>query len=215
MALALRTAALNAMPTLWEVVTADLSADSCSLHFKCGRILALLPVDSTTAGKESSAVGSRLEGWHRGISIQVGPISAGRSATHMAVSHALEEAQRALNLGERLRGPGFLTVYGDVFVLDYADRLMEADLLAGVYEPVLSRLVAFDQTEGGDLIPTLEQYLAGGCSMRRTATAMGIHRNTVLYRLKRIEEVAGIDLEDSEVRFFIQLALRAYRYLAA
>jgi DNA-binding PucR family transcriptional regulator len=79
----------------------------------------------------------------------------------------------------------------------------------------MGRLVAFDQAEGTDLIPTLENYLSGGCSMRRVATEMGIHRNTVLYRLKRIEEVAGVDLNDSEVRFFIQLALRAYRYLAA
>jgi DNA-binding PucR family transcriptional regulator len=202
------------MPALWDVVSDDLSAQSCAMHYKTGRILALVPVDPNAAGSEPS-VGARLKGWHQAISLRLGPISGGRSATHGAVGHALEEAQRALTLGERLRGPGHLTVYGDVFVLDYAGRLVEDDLLAGVYEPVLSRLVAFDQAEGTDLIPTLEHYLAGGCSMRRVATVMGIHRNTVLYRLKRIEEVAGLDLDDGEVRFFIQLALRAYRYVAA
>jgi DNA-binding PucR family transcriptional regulator len=207
------------MPALWDVVSDDLSGESCAMHYKAGRILALVRVDLNIDGPNTDgavlAVGARLKGWHESISLRLGPVSAGRSATHAAVGYALEEAQRALMLGERLRGPGHLTVYSDVFVLDYADRLIQDDLLAGVYEPLMSRLVAFDQAEGTDLIPTLEHYLAGGGSMRRVATVMGIHRNTVLYRLKRIEEVAGVDLDDGEVRFFIQLALRAYRYLAA
>jgi DNA-binding PucR family transcriptional regulator len=44
---------------------------------------------------------------------------------------------------------------------------------------------------------------------------MGIHRNTVLYRLKRMEELVHVDLADGDVRFFIQLALRAHRQLTS
>lgn len=121
---------------------------------------------------------------------------------------------RALTLGERLRGPGQLTAYGDVFALDYAERLIEDDRVGGVYEQILSRLGVFDQSESAELVPTLEVFLASGCSMQRTASGMGIHRNTVLYRLKRMKELAGLDLTNAETRFFIQLAIRAYRRLA-
>ena len=57
-------------------------------------------------------------------------------------------------------------------------------------------------------------FLASGCSWQRTATDLGIHRNTVLYRLKRMKELAGLDLTNLETRFIIQLALRAYRRMA-
>jgi DNA-binding PucR family transcriptional regulator len=204
------------MPVLWDAVNDDFSAGSCALRYQTGRILALMPVGSGADGLDSG-MRIRLECWHQGISTRVGPVSGGRSATHaghVGVRQALAEAERALMLGERLHGPGYLTVYGDVFALDYVGRLIEDDRLADVYEQVVSRLLAFDHTEGAELVPTLEQYLASACSMQTTATGMGVHRNTVLYRLKRIEELAGVDLADGEVRFFIQLALRAHRYLA-
>ena len=101
-----------------------------------------------------------------------------------------------------------------MFALDYAERLIEDDRVGGVYEQVLSRLGVFDQSESAELVPTLEVFLASGCSMQRTASGMGIHRNTVLYRLKRMKELAGVDLTNAETRFFIQLAIRAYRGIA-
>jgi DNA-binding CsgD family transcriptional regulator len=214
-ALALRAAALDAMPVLWDAVSVDESAGWCALRYQTGRIVALVPVGATPGGA-NAPVSLLLEGWHDGVSIRVGPVSAGRSATHAGVPgvrQALREAERALALGERLRGPGYLTAYAEVFALDYASYLMADARLMHVYEQVPARLGAFDQSEGTQLVATLERYLGSGCSMQRTATGMGIHRNTVLYRVKRIEEIAGVDLADDEVRFFIQLALRARRRL--
>ena len=55
----------------------------------------------------------------------IGPISGGVSAAYTGkacLEHAQDEAISALTLGERLRGPGFLTAYGDVLPLDYATR---------------------------------------------------------------------------------------------
>jgi purine catabolism regulator len=202
------------LPVLWDAVTRTLAVDACTLRFEPGRVLALIPVLSTGADEEIVA---RIETWHERLTLQVGGVSAGRSAAHAGragVHHALEEALRALTLGERLHGPGVLTAYGDVFALDYAEQLIENDCLGGVYEQVLSRLAAFDQSEGAELVPTLDSFLASGCSPQRTASAMGIHRNTVLYRLKRMEELAELNLTDTEVRFFMQLALRAHRWLS-
>jgi DNA-binding PucR family transcriptional regulator len=213
-ALAMRAAASDALPMLWDAVTRTFSSDACALRFEAGRVLALMPVSSNTV---DLPVATRIEQWHQLVSVQIGPISVGRSATHAGpegIQQAQEEAVRALALGERLRGPGFVTAYGEVFALDYAERLIEDDRLGGVYEQVLSRLGAFDQAERADLVPTLDMFLASGCSPQRTASAMGIHRNTVLYRLKRIEELADLNLTDTEARFYIQLALRAHRSFA-
>jgi hypothetical protein len=214
--MALRAAALDAMPALWDAVSVDPSADYCALRYQTGRIVALIPLASTLGGPDAS-IGAALGLWHGRMSARVGPISGGRSAPHagpVGVRLALEEAERALTLGERLRGPGSLTAYAEVFALDYANQLTGDDRLIGVYEQVPARLGAFDHTEGAELLPTLEHYLSNGCSMQRTAVGLGIHRNTVLYRLRRVEEIADVDLDDNDVRFFVQLALRARRRVA-
>jgi DNA-binding PucR family transcriptional regulator len=212
--LALRAAASDAMPTLWDAVSRTGLVEACSQALATGRVLAVVPVASAAGHVD---VATRLENWHRLVSLQIGPISAGRSATHAGqagVNQGREEALRALTLGERLHGPGHLTAYGDVFALDYAERLVEDHAMGSVYEKVLSRLGVFDEAEGTDLVPTLEVFLASGCSGQRTASDMGIHRNTVLYRLKRMKELAGLDLTNRETRFVMQLALRAYRLMA-
>jgi sugar diacid utilization regulator len=212
-AVALRSAALDAMPVLWDTVAVEFADESCALRYLSGRVVALVPVRWGGA-----AFSSRFEVWHNDVSERLGVVSAGRSATHgghVGVPRALQEATRALTLGERLRGPGHLTAYGDVFAIDYARGLVEDGVLTGIYEQVLCRLGAFDQAEGAELVPTLDQYLACGGSTQRAASAMGIHRNTVLYRLKRMEELVHVDLADGDVRFFIQLALRAHRQLTS
>ena len=48
---------------------------------------------------------------------------------------------------------------------------------------------------------------------KRTAERLGVHRNTVLYRLKRIEEITSSDLDDGPTRLLIQFGLLAGRLL--
>jgi sugar diacid utilization regulator len=58
-------------------------------------------------------------------------------------------------------------------------------------------------------IQTLKVYLDEHCSIARTAAALHLHRNAVAYRLQRISELAGIDLDDPDQRLALQLACRA------
>jgi purine catabolism regulator len=58
------------------------------------------------------------------------------------------------------------------------------------------------------LLLTLRAYLAGNGSPTEAADRLHLHRNTVLYRLGRIEEIAGVDLRDPEVRLSLHLALK-------
>ncbi|MGO9320809.1 MAG: PucR family transcriptional regulator [Solirubrobacteraceae bacterium] len=64
-------------------------------------------------------------------------------------------------------------------------------LAARLRERVLAPLTGEDH---GDLALTLQTLLA--CRLDRTATsaALHVHRNTLAYRLKRIEQIAGLDL---------------------
>jgi hypothetical protein len=211
-AVAWRAAALDAMPDVWHSAATVLSAHSCGLHYEATRIVGLVPCEPLMP---PDRLGTLIEGWHRRISYDIGPVSAGRSSAHTGhagLAQARCEALRALQVGERVRGPGCLTAYSDVFVLDYAAALASDSGLGELYDRVPSRLRTLD-AGGAELLQTLETFLAEG-SVHGTGVLLGIHRNTVLYRLKKIEDITGIDLEDSETRFLVHLTVRAHRWLA-
>ena len=61
------------------------------------------------------------------------------------------------------------------------------------------------------LADTAETYLDCAGSASRTATALGIHRQTLYYRLARVTALTGLDLADGEARLLLHASLRAAR----
>ncbi len=61
----------------------------------------------------------------------------------------------------------------------------------------LRKLEEYDHANGTFLLQTLEAYYMNGFNVGRTADVLYIHRNSLQYRLKKIEEILGIQLEDS------------------
>jgi len=72
---------------------------------------------------------------------------------------------------------------------------------------VLHSVAEHEARYGGDLLVTLRAWLAAGCSTAAAADALVVHRNTVNYRLGRIEQLTGRSLRDSRVRLELELAL--------
>ena len=72
----------------------------------------------------------------------------------------------------------------------------------------LHRLVARDRSRGSDYVEVLRAYLEAGGNMRAAAGVLGIHPNTYRYRLQRVAELAGCDLDDPDERLVLSLQLR-------
>ncbi|MDX6554699.1 MAG: two-component system, sensor histidine kinase PdtaS [Miltoncostaeaceae bacterium] len=62
------------------------------------------------------------------------------------------------------------------------------------------------------LAATLEALVAEGWSLRPAARRLHVHVNTLLYRMRRVEEVTGRSLADPDVRLGLALALRAQAF---
>ncbi|MFF4056869.1 PucR family transcriptional regulator [Streptomyces sp. NPDC001668] len=62
-----------------------------------------------------------------------------------------------------------------------------------------------------ELARTAETYLDCAGQAGRTATELGIHRQTLYYRLSRVEQLTGLDLDDGEDRLLLHMALKAAR----
>lgn len=107
-------------------------------------------------------------------------------------------------------------------VVDVRWKLIErriAELLA--HDPALTGgpieiLQKHDSAYGGQLCDTLEAYLRELGDVAAAAAYLGIHRNTVRYRLDKARAVAGIDLRQPEQRFglMVQLMVRRRGHVA-
>lgn len=73
---------------------------------------------------------------------------------------------------------------------------------------VLGAVTDYDERNSSGLIPTLTAFLECDGSWNRTAERLGLHQNTVRYRVARVEELTGRDLSSLEDRLDIFLALR-------
>jgi len=75
------------------------------------------------------------------------------------------------------------------------------------------RIFEFDQQNGTDFLRTLETYLLNNQSLKESANALFVHRNTVTYRLARISNICQINFDDPTERFHILLSCIALRVL--
>ncbi len=102
--------------------------------------------------------------------------------------------------------------------IDPDDRLVELLLArspriaARLHHNVFGPLLATDRS---DLVETLELLAANGFERAATAAALPVHRNTLLQRVARIEELTGLDLDDPDDRGAAWLAARAAPYVHA
>jgi PucR C-terminal helix-turn-helix domain len=134
------------------------------------------------------------------------------------LDHSREDAELVLRVldmpAARRPSAAQVATREDVHGLSLVLRL--SDIAAG--DPVmfggpLASLEEYDLEHQSDLCKTLDCWLEQFGDVARTADLMHIHRNTLRYRLGRIEELGGVDLDDPEQRFELMLQFRIRRSL--
>ncbi len=106
-----------------------------------------------------------------------------------------------------------LVRYRDVAIDHLVAAAVAQDRGEAFLHPAIRRLEALGRS-GDELLATLEAFLDLGGSHASTAARLHIHRNTLKYRLRRIQEVAGVDLEAPQERLRLHLSFRTRRVRA-
>ena len=73
----------------------------------------------------------------------------------------------------------------------------------------LGALADYDQQQGAQLQHTLQVFLEQNRSWQKTAERLNVHRQTLVYRIRRIEEITGLSLDSTEDVAVLWIALRA------
>ena len=169
-----------------------------------GLMVLLLPAepDPGKALRRILARAARAVGPRGTVTMVAGPVA--RDLAEYATAFRVARGAAALR---RANSPGGFV---DVRRVGLSALLLETgapDALRRFAATALRRVEAHEERHGGDLLRTLQAWLAAGCSTAATAEALVVHRNTVSYRLGRIEQLIRRSLRDNGVRLELQLAL--------
>ncbi|HKW69276.1 MAG TPA: helix-turn-helix domain-containing protein [Candidatus Dormibacteraeota bacterium] len=125
------------------------------------------------------------------------------------ISRSYLEAQQAIEAGRRLHPES--VVHGHDEVIPHLVLAQNPRLAERFVANSLGRLMDPKLRNRAQLVETLEAYLAKG-SVKDAATALGLHRHTVLYRLAKVKDLLG-DLDVPATRLRLQLALDLQKML--
>jgi len=136
-------------------------------------------------------------------------VGVSRPSGAEALSGALREARHARELA-RLRS-GILTVVADAEVTSHVALLAAVpdDVRHAFAARVLDPVLEYDTRNGAGLYETLETFLDCSGSWSKAAARLHLHINTVRYRIGRVQELTGRDLNRFEDRVDVFLALRS------
>lgn len=175
--------------------------DSCAfLYEKCVVML----VNSTLSDMNPGSFGNRIA-----VMLREGLMKAGISALSSDLQMFplyYEQAVCAYETGQKINDTFWSYRFEDYqmdFVLENALEKLPASLLCS---PEILRLREYDATHTAELSRTLKIYLEQDRNLARTAEILQIHRSTLLYRIGRIKEMTGLELEEPREKFRLLLS---------
>jgi sugar diacid utilization regulator len=121
---------------------------------------------------------------------------------------AFRLARESIELMLKLGRAGAVVATSELGPYGLLLRASSRDDLEAFARRTLRPLLDHDRGHGSDLLRTLRVYLEEDRVQRRAAARCFVHVNTVVYRVRRIEELLGADLDDPSTVFDITLALR-------
>lgn len=182
-----------------------------------GQVLVLAPLGGDD---EADAVARAVTGLADAAAarLQTARVDVGYSAALSGldlVPRAVGQARLALQRAVQREGCGpSVVAFGDLGGRYRVLDSLSDEQLGELERAVVGRLVTADLTGSGDLLRTLETFLACDGSAVATAAALYVHRNTLRKRIERIEQVLGVDLSSAGGRVEAYLGVRARDVLA-
>lgn len=134
----------------------------------------------------------------------------GSSINHSDVeqlTNAYVQAKKVVNLSERNGWENQLVQYRELDVYQLLLAIDDKNTMKQYYDAKLGVLEKHDQNNGSDYLEFLKVYLNSNCNINDTADKLFIHRNTVVYKIKKINELLDCDLSELEVRVKLFLAI--------
>jgi sugar diacid utilization regulator len=123
------------------------------------------------------------------------------------VARSYAQAQRTTQTLKRLGRAGTVSAFGDLGILRLLLQVPDLAELRSFAADVLGKLAVHEQEHKSEYLTTLACYFRENNSPQRASRILHVHPNTVAYRVKRIEEITSLRLDNYTDRLIAQVAL--------
>ncbi|MGW2382088.1 PucR family transcriptional regulator [Streptomyces sp. NPDC001658] len=172
-----------------------LAADGGAAVTACGEYAEAL--EAARAGTDEQEAGGDGDELVVGLSAPAGPIAA---------AAAYKQAEQALSVARRR---GRVCVEHEQMAAGSVLPLLADDAVKAFADGLLRPLFEHDARGRGDLIASLRAWLSRHGQWDAAAADLGVHRHTLRYRMRRVEEILGRSVDDPDARMELWLALKA------
>ena len=123
-----------------------------------------------------------------------------------------EQALDAMRIGSHMDPERFIYPYGEYAVYHIAQICLKNGGIKRFCHPALEVLIRHDREYSTNFTDSLYTYIRQFKNITNTANALHLHRNTLVYHLKRIEEIMEVNLSDYNVMQLLELSFRILEY---
>ena len=138
------------------------------------------------------------------------PFHIGIGTYKIGIQHfyqSYDEACQAIQIGSKLSPNQTIydySSYQTYVVLQHTPQQVTENFI----KTTLGPLIEYDKETNSNLIKTLDVYIEKCLSPVEAARVLGVHRNTIHFRLSKIKELLGTNLNDGNILFQLNLASR-------
>lgn len=152
----------------------------------------------------------RLENQYPGTRFLTGKGQKGSKLSE--IRRSFIHAKRALLSVSLIPVKGRMITYQELGFYQLLYEIPNAEYPKKYASSVLDPLLSYDAENGSELYETLCTFLNCRFNKVQTAKTLYLHRNTLLGRLEKIEKILGVSLEDPDVLFHLQAAIKIHRF---
>lgn len=123
------------------------------------------------------------------------------------VDKSFQDAVRTVRIGKVITTKEIVT-FDELGIFKILSQDSLSDELEDFYNSTLKPLVDYDRKKSTELVKTLDVYFKNNGNLTRISEQLFAHYNTILYRVTRIREITGMDLEDPNHRLNLEIAIK-------
>jgi len=140
------------------------------------------------------------------ISWGIGENHAGKLTFHLSYKNA----RTALEIGRSHKGVGSRSTFASTGIYQLLISLSNNTFATELMHSTIGAIITYDRNNGLDLLHTLSSYIYHQGNVSQTARALSLHRQSLLYRLRKIESLTNRSLNDPDDIFLLQFCLKLW-----
>ena len=129
------------------------------------------------------------------------------------IGKSYRQACQVLKLQKNTQNDKGVVAYQDLGIYTLLMDIENEEVINEYYAETIQKLVEYDKLNQTNYCEVLQCYLEHSGSVKETAEAMFVHRNTINYKINKIEEMLNCDLSELDTRLLYSIAFMLKRIM--